>query len=354
MKDIRNICTFDIVRKIADGGMGSVYEAMQTGANGFQKRVALKTLLPDMSRNLRFVEMFIGEAKLVADLVHENIVQIYQLGRSQDGYYIVMEYVSGLTLHDFIRLHVVTKEPVPPVLAVFIASRITRGVAFAHQRRDHEGNPLNIVHRDICPNNIMITTEGLPKLADFGIASARTLSSGADGTLVGKVCYMSPEQAAPEKAVDHRADIFCLGAVLFELLCGERIRGGTDHEEVLERALRGEVAWEALSNFAVDAELDRILRKCMAPNPDDRYDTASELAHDLEYYIYKDGYGPTIQTLEEYLMKQFPYLYISRQKQDEINLAETAAISGAAAEGTTILGAMGPAASGDVTIVIDE
>lgn len=312
MNSIRDSLILKIHRKIADGGMGSVYEAVQEGANGFQKRVAVKTLLPQLSRNLRFVEMFIGEAKLVADLVHENIVQILQLGRTIEGYYIVMEYVNGLSLHEFIRFHAFTQQPIPEHLAVFITSRIARGLAYAHSRVDDQGKPMNIVHRDVCPNNVLITTEGLPKLTDFGIAKARRhVMSNNDRSLMGKLGYMSPEQAQ-RRSADFRADHFSLGAVLFEMVTCEKIRKSDDSDELLELAAAGTVNWSVAENREIGGELMTIMQRCLADSRGDRYDSTQELARDLEYYIYKDGYGPTIKTLEDYLAMQFPYLYRHR------------------------------------------
>ncbi len=325
LQAIHDQTTYRIVKKIAEGGMGSVYQAIQDGVNGFQKIVALKTLLPKLSSNQRFVDMFIQEAKLVANLVHENIVQIYQLGEMDEGYYIVMEFVHGLSLHEFIRFHTtVTKKTIPRELAIFIASRIARGLAYAHSRKDTYGRPLQIVHRDVCPNNIMITTEGLPKLTDFGIAvvSAGILESRQQ--LVGKLTYMSPQQARRE-SVDHRADIFSLGAVLFEMLAGAKIRFGETEEDHEKMAQNGNVEWQRLPGD-LDPDVRDMLETCLQVDPNRRYTSTSELAKGLEYIIYKDGYGPTIQTLEAYLRQQFPYLYrITKNtlaKSNEFSLAD--------------------------------
>lgn len=305
---IETQANYEVVRKIADGGMGAVYEAIQHGAHGFQKRVALKTLLPRLSDRPGFVEMFIHEAKLVASLVHENIVQIYQLGRTDEGYFLVMEYVNGLPLRHFIDLHRSLDKSVPQQLAVFIVSRIARALAYAHSRVDEEGGLLAIVHRDVCPSNILITTEGLPKLTDFGIALVSgPLAEQTSGRLLGKLPYVAPEQAAVEE-VDARADIFSLGAVLFELLSGRRIRSNRDRDTLRSMARRGDVAWHRLPD-EVPEELIDILQACLAPFPEDRYGTSKQLARRLEYYIYRDGYGPTIQTLEDYLRAHFPDLY---------------------------------------------
>ncbi|MCJ8331730.1 MAG: serine/threonine protein kinase [Lentisphaeria bacterium] len=307
LKSINDVHTYRIIRKIADGGMGSVYEAIQDGVNGFQKIVALKTLLPSLSNHTKFIDMFVQEAKLVANLVHENIVQIYQLGKTEEGYYFSMEYVHGLSLHEFIRFHnIVARQKIPVNLSIFICSRIARGLAYAHSRNNNYGRPLGIVHRDVCPNNIMITTEGLPKLTDFGIAVASSDMMGED-QLMGKLTYMSPQQANREN-VDFKADIFSLGAVLFEMLSGVRIRVGDSQEDFVGFAKDGHVSWDDLPED-LDPHILTILKKSMQYNPDDRYETTKDMAKELEYFIYKDGYGPTIQTLEEYLRKQFPYLY---------------------------------------------
>lgn len=336
LKAIKDKNTYRIVRKIADGGMGSVYEAIQDGAHGFQKQVALKTLLPQLSNDNKYVDMFIQEAKLVANLVHENIVQIYQLGKTPEGYYIVMELVRGLSLHEFIRFHLLTRDPVPRELAVFIAARVARGLSYAHSRADSYGKPLDIVHRDVCPNNVLVTTEGLPKLTDFGIAVITAQMTGDETkSLMGKIAYMCPEQANKEM-VDFRADIFALGAVFFELLTGESIRSGESQDEFIHKAREGVVEWDSLDP-ETPPEVRAILEKALAPAAADRYETTQEMARDLEYFIYKDGYGPTIQTLETYLRKQFAYLYQARKKLKPLlapgQLTETVQI-----DATVILG----------------
>ena len=297
---------FRIERLIAQGGMGSVYDAIQLGAEGFEKRVAIKALLPELSTNPDFIRMFIGEGKLVADLVHENIVQIYQLGQTSIGYYIVMEYVNGLSLHEFIQLHRKLRLTMPVELAVFITSRIARGLAYAHSRQDRAGQPLNIVHRDVCPNNIMVTTEGLPKLGDFGIAKAANASMPfTDQWLVGKFVYMSPEQAR-RQPVDFRADIYSLGLVLYELLA--LVPAREDRlDDILKAAQEGHANWSGLPQ--VHPDLLAILVRMLAVARDERYPETAKLAYDLEYYIYHKGYGPTVVTLESYLRKNFPYLY---------------------------------------------
>jgi len=305
LKTLEDSVVFRIVRTIAAGGMGSVYEARQVGAAGFEKRVAIKTILPELSADQRFVDLFIQEAKLVADLVHENIVQIYQFGFSKrHGHYIVMEYISGLTLAEFIRVNAATHTCVPEELAVFVVSRIARGLAYAHTRVGRTGLPLNIVHRDVCPNNILITTEGLPKLGDFGIAKAATQAVATRG---GKRSYMSPEQATSGQ-VDGRSDIYSLGLVLFELLARRSARS-LWADRLGEAARAGWVDWEALDP-GISAPVRAILERMLQRDPEQRYAASDRLAYELEYCIYHQGYGPTVVTLEAYLRKHFSGLYL--------------------------------------------
>ncbi|MCM8536908.1 MAG: serine/threonine protein kinase [Lentisphaeraceae bacterium] len=310
LKEIKGINHYKIVREIAEGGMGTVYEASQMGVQGFEKRVAVKTLLNELYEDERFIDMFIDEAKLVANLVHENIVQIYQLGKADFGYYIVMELVNGIPLHDLIDELNEKQKLMPVELAVFITSRIARALSYAHSRTDKFRFPLNIVHRDVCPNNILITTEGLPKLTDFGIAKARNnIMPANDQCLMGKLMYMPPEQAL-KKGTDHRGDIYALGIVLFELLSGHKGREGRTESETLELACQGCVDTDVLPELP-ETLLD-ILFKAIQVDPDERFQTTEEMCTALEYFIYKDGYGPTIVTLEKYLRKEFTDLYHSK------------------------------------------
>ena len=298
---------YRIVNELAKGGMGSVSEAFHLGADGFEKRVAIKQLLPTLSDSSEFVAMFIAEAKLVADLVHENIVQIYQFNRGQNGYYIVMEFVHGLSLAEFIEKHDGDQQ-LPVELAVFITSRIARGLAYAHSRHDSAGAPMNIVHCDVCPRNILVTTEGLPKLGDFGIAKAadQYLSPNPGERSLGKLAYMSPEQAW-DHPVDHRSDVYSLGLVLFELLTMSKGREKWS-SNMRFAAAKGWVDWDKLPR-RVKSGLRKILKRMLDPEPDGRYASTDELAHDLEYFIYRKGYGPTVVTLEKYLRELCPSLY---------------------------------------------
>jgi len=310
---------FVIEREIATGGMGSVYEALLYGVEGFQKTVAIKTIRKDFVSDKDFLEMFIGEAKLVADLVHQNIVQIYQLGKMGDRYYIAMEYVNGINLHKFMAKHKELGIKTPIDLGTFIISRICRGLEYAHSKCDKYGNLLNVVHRDISPKNIIISSEGEVKITDFGIAKARNLMKDREGEiLLGKIQYMSPEQAQ-FKTTDKRSDLFSLGIVAYELLTGVNIFA-TDVEDTtkaLENVITKNIPNPSKLNRDIPEALSNIIMKALERDITKRYQDASAMGYDLEYFMYHKGYGPTIVTLEKYLRKLFPQLYLPPLKNLE-------------------------------------
>lgn len=211
MEEYTSLQNLQLVRKISKGGMGTVYEAIQFGAKGFKKTMAVKVLHEEYSNDEEFLDMFIGEAKLVADLIHDNIAQVYQLGQYQNTYYIAMEYIHGVNLQEFHDRHIYRDIMVPTDLSCFIISRVCRALDYAHNKRDSRGQLLGVVHRDVSPKNIMLSFEGVVKLTDFGIAKAQNVMMNREGdVLYGKVPYMSPEQASFQET-DLRSDIFSLG-----------------------------------------------------------------------------------------------------------------------------------------------
>jgi serine/threonine-protein kinase len=296
---------YKLTTKLAEGGMGAVYEAIQYGVEGFDKTMAIKTILESYTNNFEFVRMFIGEAKLVADLVHENIVQVYQLGRSKRSYYIAMEYVDGINLEDYIDRHFDIKKGLPVELGAFIVSRICRGLEYAHSKMGRDGQPLNIVHRDISPKNVMMNYEGVVKLTDFGIAKARQLMQQKEGeVLMGKVEYMSPEQARFGET-DRRSDLFSLGIVLYEILTGHHIFSVEDIYETLENVKHKEIPDPRAYNPDIPEDLVKIVMKALERDIFKRYQTAGEMGYDLEYYMYHDRFGPTNVALSLYLRELF-------------------------------------------------
>src|SRR5881296_4247413 len=211
--------------------MGVVYEAEQHGTRDFVKRVAIKVIRQNYATQKQFIENFIGEAKLVADLIHTNIVQTYHLGETRGIYFIAMELIRGVNLEQFAQQLTDKRRVLPRELAVFIVSRIARGLAYAHAKADKDGKTLGIVHRDVSFKNIMIAFEGDVKLTDFGIAKARGYLIDNEGEVVaGKADYMSPEQA-DFQVTDKRSDIFSAGVVLAQMLLGRNIFKGSSPEE---------------------------------------------------------------------------------------------------------------------------
>ena len=223
-RTIEYIGKFRLLRRIARGGMATVYEAEQVGDRGFTKRVALKVIHEKYAKEPEWLQLFIDEAKLSANLMHGNIVQIFQFEEVNGGFYMAMEYIRGVTVRALIDRHPTLEEPVPPAIAACIVSRVCRALDFAHNFVDELGNRLYIVHRDVSPGNILLTWDGQVKLADFGIAKARTIHDPAEANqlTIGKKHYMSPEQVLG-MSVDWRTDIFSTAVVLFELLAREQL-----------------------------------------------------------------------------------------------------------------------------------
>jgi serine/threonine-protein kinase len=296
---------YEIVRKIFEGGMGVVYEAEQHGTRDFVKRVAIKVIRQSYASQKQFIDNFIGEAKLVADLIHTNIVQTYHLGEENGVYFIAMELIRGANLEQFATQLSDKRWVLPKELAVFIVSRIARGLAYAHSKTDKDGKPMGIVHRDVSFKNIMIAFEGDVKLSDFGIAKARGFLVDNEGEVVaGKAEYMSPEQANFQ-VTDKRSDLFSAGIVLAQLLLGKNIFKGPTAEETRQRMVHLEVPDFRTLDPRVDDRLNEILHRALARDLRQRYPTGDELLYDLEHYIYHSGYGPTNETLGRYLRELF-------------------------------------------------
>ena len=330
---------YRLTREISRGGMGCVYEAEQRGAEGFVKRVAIKTIQEKHLNNPDFVERFIGEAKLVANLVHPNIVQIYQLDKYASGYYIAMEYIYGVTCSELLSLHRSLGVSIPVDYVTFIISRIARGLEYAHNLRNENGELLNIVHRDVCPKNIMITSEGEGKLTDFGIAKAGNSRTAHEGELLlGKVQYMSPEQAMLKKT-DNRSDIFSLGVVYYELLTGVSPFKADSSIASLSKVRM--CSLPPVTNYRNDLpkELLRILNKMLAKDPEMRYSDTGELSTDLEMMMYAHGYGPTIKKLSQYMNTVFPNCTNRQHSEKPVNLESIDATDAVTNEFVTHTGA---------------
>lgn len=305
LKHIFNELHYEMTRKIAEGGMGVVYEAVQLGAGNFRKVVAVKLIREEYSAIEEFQNNFIGEARLVADLIHTNIVQTYHLGQVGGQYFMVMEFVKGVNLEQFLERHRQLGKAIPIDLAAFIISRIARGLTYAHSKCDREGRHLNLVHRDIGPKNVLIALEGDVKLTDFGIAKALDLMYNEEGKVIaGKDEYLSPEQAS-YAITDARADLFPLGIVLTELLLGKNLFRSHDRAQSRRNILSMPIPQFSALRPDIDSKLEAIIQRALTRDREKRYQSAYDMLTDLELYLYSDRYGPTNEKLGVYLKELF-------------------------------------------------
>ncbi|HEX9100894.1 MAG TPA: serine/threonine-protein kinase, partial [Polyangia bacterium] len=213
-----------LLERISVGGMAEVFKAKSFGVEGFEKILAIKRILPSMAEDADFIEMFIDEAKICGQLNHANICQIFELGRVDDSHFIAMEYVWGKDVLQIQNRFRKLRQTMKPEMAAFIAAKLCEGLDYAHKKKDAAGRPLGIIHRDISPQNILISYDGELKIIDFGIAKAASRSSKTQaGVLKGKFGYMSPEQVGGQAVLDHRSDIFAIGTILYELITADRL-----------------------------------------------------------------------------------------------------------------------------------
>jgi TonB family protein len=273
---------YTLLERIAVGGMAEVWKARMRGVEGFQKTVAIKRILPHMTDNAEFVGMFIDEAKLAAQLSHPNIVHIYDLGKIGRDYYIAMEYVEGRDLRSLLNAARKKGLRLPLGLALLIAARLASALDYAHRKRDFEDREMGLVHRDVSPQNVLLTSDGDVKLCDFGIAKAVSKASHTQvGALKGKLQYMSPEQAWG-RPIDGRSDIFSLGAVLFEMVTGERLFPGDSELSVLEAVRQGRIRSPRQVDPSIPPEVDEIVTRALAIEPQDRFASAGEMKQRIE------------------------------------------------------------------------
>jgi serine/threonine protein kinase len=289
------------LEKIAVGGMAELFKAQQRGVQGFQKIVAIKRILPHFSDNEDFVTMFIDEAKLAAQLTHPNIVQIFDLGKAGSSYYIAMEYVNGRDLRTLLRKVREFRMPFPEQVAAFVVMRVAAALDYAHRKRGFDDKELKLVHRDISPQNVILSTEGSVKLVDFGIAKAASKASHTvAGALKGKLLYMSPEQATGQP-LDNRSDLYSLGLVLFELLTGERCFQADSELGVLEKVRLGRISDLASLNPTVSRDMSAIVSKALQKGVDHRYPSARFMERDLRDYLQRQGNPITEHDVAEYM-----------------------------------------------------
>jgi serine/threonine protein kinase len=296
---------YSVVQRLGAGGMAEVFLARSRGAEGTDKDVVVKRILPEFANNPAFRAMFIDEARVALRLNHPNVVQVYGFESDGPALLLVMEHVDGPDLGLLAGIAQRQGEPIPAPLVAYVVREVARGLHYAHERLDERGRPMEIVHRDVSPTNVLLSYDGSVKIGDFGIARARTASQPDDGAIKGKYAYMAPEQARGE-SVDRRADVWALGVVLSELLVGHGLFRGERGEEVLARVRRGDVGdLSALLAQAPEALRDVALRALRADR-DARFASARELGAELGRYLHDLEQPADALALEQYLQRAVP------------------------------------------------
>ena len=282
---LENYGNFQLLKRLATGGMAQIYLARRKGPEASEELVVVKRILPHLGENKEFVQMFLDEAKIAARLAHPNIVAIYDLGAQDDSFFIAMEYIHGEDVRRMCKRASAQGMEMPVPLACRIVIDACAGLDYAHKKTDISGKPLNIVHRDVSPQNILVSFQGDVKVVDFGIAKAADQATVTrSGVLKGKYSYMSPEQAAG-KRVDCRSDVFALGVVLYELLTSTRLFKRASDMQTLSAVAECHVTPPSQVNPRVPKELDPIVLKALAKEPDERYSEALQLQTDLEEWL---------------------------------------------------------------------
>ncbi|MFA6147127.1 MAG: protein kinase [bacterium] len=316
-----------LLEKLATGGMAQLYRAKIIGVEGFEKFIAIKQILPHLAHEEELITSFIDEAKLAALLNHQNVVQIYDFGSMENSYFITMEFLFGKDLR---AVNAKAREKGTPVSlenALYLISKVCAGLDYAHKLKDFQGKSLNIIHRDISPQNVFLTYEGDVKIVDFGIAKAASQSTITQvGMIKGKVAYMSPEQAAG-KVIDHRSDIFATGILLYELVAGGRMFKGDDTLQILSKVREAEFTPLGTLKGGLPEKLYDIAAKALAKDPEDRYQSCADMQADIEECIFRLNLRPSGRTMAEYLK-----LLFAEEIEAEGQRMANAATAGAASD----------------------
>ncbi len=288
---------------IARGGMAEVYRArLREPGDDARRLLAIKVMRPQLAREARFVDMFNREGQLAMMLRNRSIVETIEVGRIEGRHYIAMEYIGGRDLTQCLRRCQETNQRIPVPHAVYIGARIAEGLDFAHRLAGADGRPLNIVNRDVSPSNVRLSYDGDVKLLDFGIAQALMKFTSEIGVLKGKFSYMSPEQIRG-MPLDARTDVFSAGIILHEMLTTEKLFRGDTEFALMEKVRKAEVPPPSKFNRRVNAELDNIVHKALARDVSDRYQSAAELAADLNRLL--ENYRFDTKELQQFMRQMF-------------------------------------------------
>jgi serine/threonine protein kinase len=289
---VRRLGRFQIIGRLATGGMAEVYLALSGELPGYRTLLVVKRILPHLASNRQFIGMFLDEARLAALLDHPNVVRIIEVGHDGEEYFLAMELVQGKPLSAVLRKATRERRPPSPALAAYIIAQAASGLGYAHALTDGDGRPLGVVHRDVSPQNVLLSFEGAVKLIDFGVARAfGRVAHTSPGGLKGKIEYMSPEQASAEE-VDHRADVFALGVVLWEVLTGRRLYR-RETELATMRAILDDPIPRPSEVADVPPELDAVVMRALRKRRDARFSSAHEMAEALERFAFSnEGFSP--------------------------------------------------------------
>lgn len=290
---------YTILERLGGGGQAEVFRGVAESMQGFKKPVAIKRVLPNLTSNSKFVAMFLDEARLSLNLQHANIVQVFDISKAPDGtYFLVMEYVNGCDLKALIERQLAMGKRLEVQHVIYIILECCKGLNYAHNLDNPEtGQPLHIVHRDISPPNIMLSRNGEVKVVDFGLAKANSQIEITDpGVVKGKFAYLSPE-AASGLAIDHRTDVFALGILLWEMFTGRRLFYADTPLQTVELVRRARIPSIAAQNPSVEPELEQIVRKALAREPDERFASCADLGDALAQYLFSRGLKVTARDI---------------------------------------------------------
>lgn len=343
-----------LLDRLGTGGMAEVYRGKLVGDRGFEKLIVIKKLLPHVAQDKEMVRLFIGEARLAALLQHENIAATYDFGKIDSTYFLAMEYLFGKDLYSILQRGKESNKPLGPAKALMITAKICEGMDYAHSMKDLKNNPLNLIHRDLTPQNIFITYDGKVKVIDFGVAKAEMLDTRTQaGVVKGKLSYMSPEQLSGA-SIDSRSDIFSIGILLYEMLSGRRMYSG-DTAALIKKCIT--VDYTHLENILPDLppKLYVILHKALSRDIKKRYQTCAEMQADIENLLFSQSIRPDHKVLKKYVQQLFAHEFKVEQEQATSVLENAQDAAPADQEKTVFIRPDGneDVPDGDKTIVYD-
>lgn len=285
-EDVQKLGKYTLLEKIAQGGMAQVFKAKTLDPNGFERLVVIKRILPHISADPEYVEMLVDEAKIAVNFTHGNIAQIYDLGRVKNDYFIVMEYVDGKTFSQIVKKLKKRQTYIPLDILLYCAIETCHGLSYIHNKKGIDGKNMGVVHRDISPQNIILSYAGQIKIIDFGVAKARSKEGKTEsGVLKGKFAYMSPEQSRSD-TIDSRSDIFSLGTLLWESSTGQRLFKKKTNQETVRAIQKAKYVTASAFRPDIPKDFEKILKKALQKNPKNRYQDATDMAYDLEKLLF--------------------------------------------------------------------